>query len=315
MVKHNSLYGIYKYFSNLSLRFSSRFSNLYYSVLLILIPILFPLYAGADVVYTLGAKKVVVKSDVSIVSLAPSITEILYFLGLMDNIKGVTRYDDFPEGVKEKEIIGGYLDVDVEKVLKIRPDVVICEPNSGIKDSVEYLNSKGVLVLVVQINSIMDILNAIEELGVIFKRDREATSLLNELTSRYINLQRFLRYLKGYSALIILNEDPLMVAGKGTFVGEILNISGLTNAYQGGEKYPVIDREMLIKMRPDFIFNISEATMSGGQRKRRGIGTAPLFMTEARLFDLSDTSFIRPSPRFIEAVERVCSLIDGYFCY
>ncbi|MCX7943112.1 MAG: helical backbone metal receptor [Deltaproteobacteria bacterium] len=272
--------------------------------------------ANSDVVYYFGENKIKSSHNLKIISLAPSITETLYAIGIGEWIIGVTRYDDFPEDVRNKEIIGGYIDVDVEKILKLSPDVVVCEPNSGIKESVQFLSSKGIPVLVVNINSIKDILEAIEDFGRLFGKEREARELLNNLLVKYKNLQKYYRGNNNrsmLSALVVLNENPLMVAGYSSFVGELINLVGLENAYKGRQKYPVLDIELLHILRPDIIFNISELVMAGGSAEENK--KSLLIFGGKIIYDLRDSTFIRPSPRFVDALEKLCSLISGYYCY
>lgn len=278
--------------------------------------ILLPLIAEADVIYPLGGLRFENKGDLRIISTAPSITETLYFLGLFENIIAVTRYDDFPEGVKEKEMIGGYLDIDVEKILSLRPDIVFCEPNSGIKSSVELLVVKKIPVYVVNVGSVLDILLAIEEMGKILCKEEEARRLLNELYKRYIRLQGLLSKGKS-SALIVLNENPIMVAGNKSFVGELLGLSGFKNAYQGEYKYPVIDNETLLFLNPNIVINVSESVMVGDESRGKNSSNIlkTFFRDGTKFYNISDAVFIRPSPRFIDALESLCSLNSQYYCY
>jgi len=293
-------------------------AHLYNKMYFILTAFLTSLYiypANSDVIHILGEKQDFCKEDIRIVSLAPSITETLYFLGLFENIVGVTRYDDFPEGVKEKDIIGGYLDVDIERILKLQPDVILCEPNSGIQESVEIIKSKGIPVIVISTRNVLDILIGIEDLGRLFGREREAYEILTHMSDRYRHLLGFIKADTNKTALMIINENPLVVAGYYSFVGELLNLVGLKNAYSGNQKYPVLDNEILIQLKPDLIFNISESVMSGDSTKVNEIGEGikPFLKEKTEFYVLKDSSFVRPSPRFIDALERLFSLVSGYY--
>lgn len=267
-------------------------------------------------VYPIGKGRFTPSDNTRIVSLAPSITELLYFLGLTPNIIGVTRYDDFPEEIKDREIIGGYLDVDVEKIIKIKPDIVLCEPNSGIKSSVDLISERGIAVYVIEVKSVYDILDSIDDLGRLFDRKSQAVDLMNILTHRYTHLQTYTIERKK-SGLIILSESPVMVAGNNSFVGELLNLSGAINAYSGTHKYPVIDPEMLRKMRIDFVINVSEPVMSGEETKQRRISLhiKEMLPDATEFHNISSPVFIRPSPRFIEALEILCSINSRFYCF
>ncbi len=288
-----------------------------FKIIFLLSSLVFLQSASKEVVYCLNSGEIKYISDLKIISLAPSITEILYMVGLGNNIIGVTRYDDFPEEVKHKEVIGGYLDIDIEKIIKMKPDLVICEPNSGIKNLVELISSKGIKVIVVDANSVLDILLATEEIGKMFGKAIEVSDLLIELTSRYLHLQRFLKAGNEHIGLIILNENPLIIAGNNSFVGELLGLAGIKNAYYGDSKYPVLDSELLYRMKPDIILNISESVMSGKKSENNVISESirPFLSDKTHYYNLMDTTFIRPSPRFIDALERLCSLITGYYCF
>lgn len=285
--------------------------------LLVLVGCCIPLIGNSEVVYFLGSKRQFFNQDIKIVTVAPSITEILYALGLGDNIIGVTRYDDFPEEVKRKEVVGGYLDIDIEKILRMKPDLVACEPNSGIKDSIELISSKGIGVVVVDIKNVMDILIAIERLGEIFNKSGEARELLTDITYSYLSVQKYIKSNYIYSGLIILNENPLMVAGNSSFVGEILGLVGIRNAYDGKQKYPILDKELFNSMKPDIVFNISEIVMSGNLSNSKYIIEKRNYFLKRDLlvYNLVDSTFVRPSYRFIEAIQKLCSLTTGYYCF
>ncbi len=267
-------------------------------------------------VYPLDGEEIAPKYNPKIVSLAPSITEILYFLNLLPNIVGVTRYDDFPEEVKGIEVVGGYLDIDVERVIRLKPDIVLCEPNSGIKNSVELLSKSGIKVYVVDVKSVYDILDSIEKIGKLFCKEKETKDILNGLLEQYRYLQSYLKYGEK-SGLIILNENPVMVAGVHSFVGELLTLSGVNNSYTGPQKYPVIDIEMLKHMKIDFIINVSESVMGGsGLNNKRDPFYLKRILTSAQeFFYINNPVFIRPSPRFIEALQILCSISSSFYCF
>jgi iron complex transport system substrate-binding protein len=291
----------------------------FYSLLILLIVLIFCEVSYGAVVYPLDKNTTLknTKGDFRIVSLAPSITEILYFLGVIENVVGVTRYDDYPEIVKTKEIVGGYLDIDAEKIVRLKPDVVLCEPNSGIKGSIEVIEKNGIPVYVVNIKSIEDILFAVEELGELLNHCESARSVNQDGLNRYLRIQRFYKTTIEKRGLIVLNENPLMIAGNSSFVGELLILSGIENSYKGNQKYPVLDAEMLYKMDVDIVINVSESVMSGVEVEKRNSLTTlkPLFKGDVSIYNVSNPIFIRPSPRFIEALEYLCSMTTGNYCY
>ncbi len=101
-----------------------------------------------------------------IISMAPSNTEMLFAIGLNEEIVGVTNFCDYPEPAKYKKKIGGYFTPNIEAILNIKPDLVVATPDGYIKKKLEILESSGIPIFIVnpkKINEILDTMHAIFE--------------------------------------------------------------------------------------------------------------------------------------------------------
>lgn len=250
-----------------------------------------------------------------IVSLAPSITEMLFEIGAGANVVGVTRYDDWPPEAKKIKQVGGYLDVDIETVMSLKPNAVFCEPNAGIKNVVERLSGAGIPVGVVTVAEVPAIFLAIEELGRTVGREGKAKARAVRLRERLEALQRRIEVRSPIPALLFFNVAPLMAAGKGTFADEALRLAGGKNLAGGSPvMYPVYDVEKVAALDPAVIIDQSEATMGATGLS----GESSAFWKKwpnlravktGRVHTIPGVYLFRPGPRIVESIETLAKVL------
>jgi len=250
-----------------------------------------------------------------IVSLAPSITEILFYIGAGKQVVGVTRFDDWPPQVSNIRRVGGYLDIDIETIAAIKPDIVFCEMNSGVKNAVEHLAKLGISVAIVKTDNVQSVILAIVETGKVIGMYKEASEKAENLRLRLENIKTRVADLKPVSVMVFFNFEPLMAAGKGTFTDSIIRLAGgINRADFSGVKYPVIDREMLVKLDPEVIIDqAGHENIDGGIVERK-----PQFLHDfrnikavrnKRIYSLSGYYMFRPGPRVVDNVELLASIL------
>lgn len=131
----------------------------------VFIPSLF-LYAEEPVfVDALGREIILPTEPRRIISLAPNITEILYYIGLGDRVVGVTRFSNYPPEVKDKPVVGSYIDLNVEKIIDLAPDLVIGTVDGNRKKVVDLLEQAGIPVFITNPTNIKGIISAITTVG------------------------------------------------------------------------------------------------------------------------------------------------------
>jgi len=239
-----------------------------------------------------------------IISLAPSVTEILYELGLEDNIVAVTSYCDYPERVKEKQIIGDFSHPSLEKIISLNPDIIF---NTGIeqKDIATKLKIAGMQVETVQPDNISQLYKSIERIGSITKTSSQAEELINRLKQDINRIQQKVNKIsanKRVSVFILLWHDPLLTAGSNSFVNDIIELAGGVNI--AGEliyPYSRYNLELLIKNNPDYIV---VAAMENQIDKNYIEKISKL--TDSKIISGIDPDIIlRPSPRVTEAINII----------
>jgi ABC-type Fe3+-hydroxamate transport system substrate-binding protein len=185
-----------------------------------------------------------------IISLVPSQTELLYYLGLEKEVVGITKFCIHPdEWYRIKDRVGGTKSLDIEKIRQLKPDLII-----GSKEENEQSDIKALMeiapVWMSDIFNLDDAIQMIHSVGQISNKAVES----NELVKRIQEQFELLNSLKeDKTVLYFIWQEPMMLAGKNTFIDSMLQQCGLTNL-AGNERYP----EATGKENPDFIFLSSE---------------------------------------------------------
>ncbi len=189
-----------------------------------------------------------------IVSLSPSITEIVYALGSGSEIVATSTYSLYPQEAKKLPIIGSYTNPNIEKVLSFRPTLVVGQSfNQNTLERLKYFHIK---TLTLELKTITSIQNSITKLGLTLHKVKEAKELTKNITNTIKNTKQIQ---SSHSVMIVygLKEDlrsGIYIAGKDIFFDDIIKLSGNTNAYtDNATAQPVLTYENVIALNPDQI--------------------------------------------------------------
>jgi len=251
-----------------------------------------------------------------VVSLAPGLTEIVFAIGRGSTLVGVTKFCDYPEAAKNIAKVGGFLDVSMEALIALAPDIVVAYPeHSGRLRALP----PQVRVVTVGHDRLSDLLRSIREIGRALGGEKEAARLLSSIQGRLRRVALRVRGKKKPRTLCIAgrNADELknmFIIGKNDFLNDLLEIAGGTNAYQGEVDYPNISLESVIALDPEFIFEIS-SHFEGIAEERIFSLWRPLGMVAAvarkQVRVIKDPSWLRPGPRVGRIAEDLAALLHG----
>ena len=197
-----------------------------------------------------------------IVSLAPSITEILFALGLEDRVVGVTRHCKYPPKAQEKERVGGYYDLNYEAIYTLKPDLVIMLEDRF--EQKEYVEKLGLNVLGVGKDSIHDILNAIRTIGCACNVEKRAEKVVSDIRARMDRAQEYTQGLSRPSVLVAIAHSvesgylkDVYVAGRNSFYHELVELAGGDNVYHTTSVVtPTLSIESIAALNPDIIIDM-----------------------------------------------------------
>jgi iron complex transport system substrate-binding protein len=268
-----------------------------------------------NIVDGLGRSVTIDKIPQRIVSLAPSNTEILFALGLGDKVVGVTEYCNYPQEAITKPKVGGFSNVDIEKVVSIEPDLVLAT-HIHEKTVIPALEKLGLTVVALTPGSLDEVLDSITLVGKITGQSAEASKLVNNLRTRIATVADKTRSLSPDQrprVFYITWHDPLMTAGTETLADDVISSAGGQNiAYDiSGDK--AIDLETVIYRDPQVIV-ASVGMGSGEDLPWQYVQTEPrLKNTQAllngRIYKIDGDIIHRPGPRIVDALEQMAQFI------
>lgn len=189
-----------------------------------------------------------------IISLVPSLTELLIDLGLKNSIVGRTRFCIHPEkDVQNIPILGGTKNPDIEKIRKLNPDFILVNKEENRREDVEELQ-KHHHVYVTDINSVSDALIAIHEIGLLFGKEAEAEHLISQITI-LLSLKPDFRPIK---TVYFIWKDPLITVSDNTYIHDVMKLYNLDNMYALETRYPLTSLDELARKKPELILLSSE---------------------------------------------------------
>lgn len=246
-----------------------------------------------------------------IVSLAPSLTEIVFALGVGERIVGVTRFDDYPAEVRTRARVGGFVDPDVEAVIALRPDVVMAVPTLGGRSQLETLQRLGMNVMIIPAENLADLHTAIRALAALLETPSQGAALDQRITQQLDQLQQQQRQHTALRIMWVVGHRPWVVAGPESFLSQLLPYVHGHNAVTRGSAFPALDLEAVVAYDPDVIIDLSM-----GQGTRHDIQaywqrfTTLRAVREKRVVVMADDSaLLRLGPRLPDGLQRLAAVL------
>ena len=189
-----------------------------------------------------------------IISLVPSLTELLFNLGLEDWIVGVTKFCIHPAHAQQVATkIGGTKKFNFDRIKALEPDLIIANKEENYKEGIEQL-SEDYAVYVSDIFDLNDALKTIQNIGLMTQTESKSQQLVEKIQQRFEEVKD---KLEG-EVLYLIWQDPIMVAAADNFIDFLLQWLGLKNTAGHLTRYPALDEEVLQSLSPDFVFLSSE---------------------------------------------------------
>jgi len=247
-----------------------------------------------------------------IISGIPSVTEMLFALDLGDRVVGVTTNCNYPPEALKKEKVGGFF-LNLEKVVSLKPDLVVMLEDAQ-KKEIERFRNYGLPVFTINPRNIDEVMEGMLELGRKTGKEEKAKEIVEEMKKRlagarprFFGLELLLR--KHPRALVIVGYEPLIVAGGGTFIDDVLKRAGVGNI-AGREKvaYPQYSLEKIVQEDPPYIIIPKGLIDESKLRKDRRWRNIEAIRSGKILFIDPDV-ISRPGPRVVEAVEAIAAFV------
>jgi len=247
-----------------------------------------------------------------IVSLAPSITETLFALGLDNEIAGVTDFCDYPEASSTKPRIGGFVNPSLERIVSLKPDLIIGIRDGNREETLQRLRELGFSVFRVDPRGFDGVIKTIRNLGEITGKEERAGRVVSAMMKKKEQIQSLTRSLHKARVFFQVGDAPMVTVGKGTLTDDLIRLAGGRNVAENESmEYPLYNIEAVIKKAPEIIIMSSmdnRKDYSNSIRKWRDWKAIPAVKTNA--IHVIDSNLVdRPTPRIAEGLEMLAKMI------
>ncbi len=249
-----------------------------------------------------------VPADVTrVVSLAPSLTEIVYALDQGNRLAGDTTFCDYPVEAMQKPHVGGPSDPSLEEVVKLKPDLILATAINP-REKVAALNRLGLPVYVTDPHSVNEMIDSVEHIGNALSAEKSGTALAETLRARLSDLDRRLTGSSPRRVLFVVWTDPLISVGRDTFIADALRHAGARSVIDTTAEWPRVSFEEIVRLQPEFLV-FASAHATDTQHDIDALRTRPGWrdLDAIRLGHVVIVSdaINRPAPRMVDAVEQL----------
>lgn len=246
-----------------------------------------------------------------IISLVPSQTELLYDLGLDENVTGITKFCIHPPAwFKGKPKVGGTKKINLKVISELRPDLVIGNKEENEKQQIEEL-MKHFPVWMSDIKSLEDAITMITSIGKLTGRSEKSAEIAMEISGRFNQFGYNLRKIKfsRRNAVYFIWKKPYIAAGKNTFINAMIERCGLKNAIRHSTaRYPAVSAEELQRIDPEIIFLSSEpypfraGHIAGFQKICPGAKIIPV---DGKIFSWYGSHLLKAPDYFLKVIKTI----------
>lgn len=253
-----------------------------------------------------------------IVSLAPSITESLFAVGLGDRVVGVTRYCAYPEAVADIDKVGGYVDPNLSAIVALNPTlVVMLEEHVETQKKLKIL---GFQTLLVSQHGVTDILGTLSRLGEICHATQKSNQVVADLNQRMARIAEMVKERPRRSVMISIGRNmgsgglkDAFIAGEESYYQDLIRLAGGKNAYTGRVPFPLVSREGIIGLNPDIVIDMVPEPEKRGwtsemvQKEWLSLPINAVKNNRVHVFVAAHS--VIPGPRFILTLEEMARFI------
>ena len=244
-----------------------------------------------------------------IVSLAPSVTETLFALGLGGRLVGVTTYCNYPAEARKLAKIGNFTNPSLEAVVAKRPDLVIGVAGATDPVKVREMERLGLKVVLVSVSNLSDILAAIRSIAALLGNEKEGEKLIAKIAAQVEDVKRRVAPAARRSVLMVVGFHPLIAVGGKNFIDELITAAGGDNvAASATQPWLNLPAEVVVAKAPQVIIEAGMGSERESGKRWSDLRSVPA-VREGRIYSYPSDKILRPGPRFGEASAELARLI------
>jgi len=262
-----------------------------------------------------GAEVTINSVPKRIVSLAPSSTEVLFAVGAGGQVVGVTDFCDYPQAVITGQAagtitsIGNYWQPAIEPIVALDPDLIIACGGGASDEAADKLRNMGYTVIVLDPQTVSDVLANIELVGKATGHTDEATTLVVSLQARIDAIANKIADITNKPKVYAeISDSPMMSVGPSSYMGDLITLAGGINIFDDASMpWPMVSSEAVIAKNPNVILStytdLNSFSARPGWKSIDAVANSKIYKLD------SDNIYARPGPRFITALEELSKML------
>jgi iron complex transport system substrate-binding protein len=242
-----------------------------------------------------------------IVSLAPSLTETVYALGLQDRLVGDTDYCDYPPDAQKKTKVGGAINPSLEKIVSLHPDLVLVTSLNRFETE-RALDDLGISSYGTDPHTVDEIISSTKKLADVLGVPEAGDAVAEDMHHRLAVLQQRIGSLTPKHVLFVVWTQPLISIGKSTFIADALRYAGAVSIVDSAQDWPQVNLEEVARLQPEFLV-FADSHSEAAHQELETLATLPawriLDAVSNRRYAVINEAVNRPAPRIVSAIEEL----------
>ena len=254
-----------------------------------------------------------------VISLSPNLTEMIYDMGAQDQLVGDTDYCKFPPDAQKKEKIGGWVNPNIEKMVSLKPDLIVALKFHD--KAVNTLKKLKMNVVVLNCDSVEDILASYSQLGKLLGHEKQAEAARQSLVARLEKIKQRAKGKKPVAVLFVVGRTPgtvdqVYAVGGKNFINELIEMAGGVNVMVDAMTgYPLVSKEELIQRNPDLIVDsvLSHELKARKVENQSAWDQMPVLkaVQQKHVYYFLDEDFLIPGPSMVKLGEFLCDTFEN----
>lgn len=246
-----------------------------------------------------------------IITLAPNLAEIIYAIGAGDDLVGVSAATDYPPQAAQLPVVADYHGVDIEKIISLKPDLVIGWNNTSSDSEMAQLHVLHIPTYTAQFDDMQDIIKAMSKIGTLTNHSEGAQKFVEQWKWRYRHIREHYAHRRRVKVFFQLSLHPLMTVNHRSFISAIMMDCGGMNIFnQAWGVSPQVSVESILKRDPDLILVSDDSQIFSESKLFWQLYPQLSAVKKGHIFFVNPDWVERPGPRILNGMEWVCRKID-----
>ena len=268
-------------------------------------------FAEVAVVDDVGQKVALTSPAIRVVSLAPNITEILFFIGAGEQVVGVVEYSDFPPAARELPVIGAHNRFDVEQILSLKPDLIVGWLSGNSQEDLEGLKRLGLPVFISEPSTVEGIVSLMERLGELTGHQTHSLSQAAAFRASINASRETYSTRRPVSVFYQVWEQPIFTLNGDHVISQLISLCGGRNIFSDLKQLaPVVSLESVLARDPEVIVGGGIFGQTPPWAERWQSWPSVRAVRNQHIYAVDSDHIARMGPRLAEGMEALCVVID-----